>query len=130
MAYATIEDVRDEGLLDTDGSGPNDTLVAGWLLDAQDMVDRVSRNHFEEISGTFIFDGTNSQYLHLPLPIIEVTSLKVNNDTVVLDPDLYRVYSGRTPLQDDRKNPKIELRMKDRVTIPTTIPLSDSTIFR
>jgi len=131
VAYATIEDVRDEGLPDTDGGGPNDTLVAKWLIEAQDMVDRVSRNFFEEISGTFIFDGTNSHLLHLPLPIIEVTTLKVNNETTALDTDLFRVFNGRTALQDDRQNPKIELRKKSLLSaIPTTFPLSSNTVFR
>lgn len=130
MAYADIEDVRDEGLPDTDGGGPSDTQVAKWLIAAQDLVDRVTRNHFEEISGTFIFDGTNSQYLHLPLPIVTVSSLKVNNETTALDTNLYRVYNGRTALQDDRKNPKIELRTRDRVTTSAVLPLTSSTVFR
>ena len=47
--------------------------------------------------------------LHFNLPIITVTSLKINNSTAVLDPSYYRVYNGREYPADDRGNPKIEL---------------------
>lgn len=126
MAYATIEDVRDEGL----PIAINDTLVARWLLEAQAIVDNVSRNKFEPVTGTFIFDGNNTHLMHMPLPIISVTSLTVNGNTDVLDPSLYRVYNGQGLPQDDRKNPKIELRTPRLITITSALPLFGSRIFR
>lgn len=108
--YASIEDVRDEGLPDDTAGGPNDTLVQKWLVEASSIVDKVTGIFFGEHEGTFIFDGTNSHYLHLHVPIIEVTEMKVNGSASALDPSLYRVYDGKGPVQDDRRNPKIELR--------------------
>lgn len=130
MAYATIEDVRDEGLLDEDSGGVDDTTVARWLLEAQETVDNVTRNHFEPVAGTFIFDGNNSHLLHLPMSIISVTSLTVNNGDTALDPTLYRVYNGQRRPQDDRRNPKIELRIEGLITIPTIIPFGATSMFR
>jgi hypothetical protein len=130
MAYATIEDVRDEGLPTEANGGPNDTLVARWLLEAQAIVHDVTRNRFEPVSGTFVFDGTNTHLLHMPLPIISVTSLTVNGNEAALDTSLYRVYNGQDLPQDDRRNPKIELRTPRFLTITSALPLFSTRVFR
>ena len=53
-------------------------------------------------------EGINSPILHLPVPILTVTSLKVNNSEDELDVDYYTVFNGRA-LPDDRRNPRIKL---------------------
>ncbi len=130
MAYATIEDVRDEGVPTEANGGLSDTLLAKWLLEAQAIVDRVSRNTFEPVSGTFIFDGNNSHLMHMPIPIISVTSLTVNGNEDPLDASLFRVYNGRGFPQDHRRNPKIELRVPRSVTITSALPLFSTRVFR
>jgi hypothetical protein len=55
----------------------------------------------------------------MPRPIIEVTSLTINNSDTVLSTDDYKVYNGRQKPNDDRKNPKIELRRSSASSIYT-----------
>lgn len=108
--YATLVQLRAEGLPGSDITDFKDAKVKEWLDRVSSLVERITRNYFFEISGTVTFDGNNSHYLHLPYPIREVTSLKVNGDTADLETTRYRVYDGNTPLNDNRQNPKIELR--------------------
>jgi hypothetical protein len=72
------------------------------------VLERATRQWFRPIPTQFYLDGTDSDTLHLPIPIISVETLKMNNDTVALDPGRYRVYAGCL-LPDDRKNPRIKL---------------------
>lgn len=114
--YATLQQLRNEGL-PGDASTDVTNAQAIVLLDrASELVERLTRNLFYEVSGTFIFDGNNSYLLHLPLAIIDVTSLTINNESSALQTTDYRAYKGRILPQDDRYNPKIELR---RSTTPS-----------
>jgi len=106
-SYASVQDLRDAGL----PASYSDTEVQVILLLASQLVEARTRNYFREETGTFIFDGSNSHILHLPIPIIAITSLTVNHGTTVLDEDYWRAYTGRIYPIDDRKNPKIELRV-------------------
>lgn len=105
-SYANIADLRAAGL----PSSYSDAEAQVMLLLASQLVEAQTRNYFRQETGTFIFDGNNSHILHLPIPIITITSLTVNNGTIVLDEDYWRAYTGRIYPTDDRKNPKIELR--------------------
>ena len=105
--YATVAEVRAEGL---SADPPTDAKIKEWLDKANQLVEKVTRNFFYEISGTVIFDGNNSHILHLPYPIRSVTSFKVNGSDEALDEAQYRAYIGNTPIADYRRNPKIELR--------------------
>lgn len=117
--YATVAQLRAEGL-PGDASTPTTDAKALILLErANQIVEKLTRNLFYEVSGTYIFDGNNSYLLHMPLPIIEVTSLTINNESSALDANSYRVYNNRTKPQDDRDNPKIELRRVDSPSIFT-----------
>lgn len=107
--YATVQQIRDEGLEES-SDGPSDDQVKTWLDRASQLVEKTTRNFFYEVSGTVTFDGNNSHILHLPYPVREVTSLKINGDDTALDTDQFRAYIGNTPLADYRQNPKIELR--------------------
>lgn len=118
--YATVAELRAEGLPGDATTATTDAQAAILLERASQLVEQLTRNLFYEVSGTWIFDGNNSYILHMPLPIIEVTSLTINNESVELDSSAYRAYIGRTPPQDDRKNPKIELRNTQDPSIFTT----------
>lgn len=104
--YITIQDLRDEGLPST----VSDSRALTLIERAETAVENFTRNFFREISGTFIFDGTNTHMLHLPLAIIEITSLTINEMTAVLDTQFYRAHDGRVAPNDDRRNPKIVLK--------------------
>ncbi len=117
--YATLQQLRDEGLpgdASTDVTNEQALILLGR---ASELIERLTRNLFYEVSGTFIFDGNNSYLLHLPLAIIEVTSLTINNETTALASTDFRAYTGRVLPQDDRYNPKIELRRSAETSIFT-----------
>ncbi len=120
-SYAKVKDLRTQGLPDT----IKDPEARRLLLLASQMVEKNTRNIFREEVGVFTFNGNNGYILHLPIPIIEVTSLKVNNSVTELSSDFYRAYMGRGFPTDDRRNPKIELR---RASDATTIYTTSSTV--
>lgn len=104
--YVDVADVKAEGVPSEVSNATIIRRITKW----EAIVERITRNIFRQIEpGELTFDGNNSRMLHFSLPLIEVTSLKINGDTVALDADDYRAYTSRGPFQDDRWNPKIEL---------------------
>lgn len=65
------------------------------------------------------YDGNNTRMIHFPVPIIEITSLKLNNETTALSSNAYQVFNGRS-LPDDRRNPKVMLMENTQDTIYTS----------
>ncbi len=106
MAYVIIADIRAEGV---EADTASDGKITGLITLCSQLVERVTRQFFEPRTLTVRLDGDGSNTLHLPLPVISVTSLKINNATYAAEPASYRVYNGRSPPTDDRKNPKIVL---------------------
>lgn len=106
MAYATIEDVRGEGIEDPPADDVIQTSIDTWTA----FIERVTRQFFEPRTATVDLDGQDSHTLHLPVPIISVTSLFANGDFVNAVPtSKYVVYNGRGAPADDRQNPRIKL---------------------
>ncbi len=102
--YVTVAEVKAEG------ATPPAARITMRILKWEAIVEEITRNIFRVISpGELIFDGNNSDMLHLSLPLVAVSSLQLNNGTTDLDSDEYRVYANRQRPQDDRHNPKIEL---------------------
>lgn len=118
MALIEVTDVRCEGLPQ---SIADDEKVEGYILDATELIETITGNIFEKRTGTFVFDGTNSHLLQLPIPLVSVTSLKINGIDAAIDPLWYKAFTGRQKPNDDRHNPKIELR--------TMVSGSASTLF-
>ena len=110
--YITAADVLSEG---GSASVPRiNARIAKWEY----IVDRLTRNYFAVLEpGELTFDGNNSRILHFNIPLIEVTSMKINDEDVELDTDEYTAYTGMTPIQDDRYNPKIALRGTNKDSI-------------
>lgn len=108
--YVTVQELRDEGLPGDATTSVTDAQALILLQRSSDLVEKLTNNIFYIVQGTYIFDGSNSYLLHLPLAIVDISSLTINNGTSVLDTTDYRVYNGKVPPQDDRHNPKIELR--------------------
>lgn len=104
--YITVQDVRDAGI---DATIASNTEIETQLNINQQFIDRATRQWFDSRALTLVLDGNTSDTLYLPVPIISVSSLAINDSENVLDPDRYRVYNGRD-LPDDRWNPRIKLR--------------------
>lgn len=81
-------------------------------LMAQQNIELYTGQWFEsrEFTGqnALSMEGTNTKALHFSVPIIDITSFKINNQTDEYNTDLYKVFN-RNPFPDDRQNPKIEL---------------------
>src|SRR5690606_2892954 len=76
----------------------------------QQMLERATRQWFEERSATVRVDGNGSDTLFFSVPIISVNELYINDGDTVLDTEFYEVYNNRTDYPDDRRNPRIKLR--------------------
>lgn len=103
--YATLTDVREAGL---DESVASDSAVLAAIVVWQRFIERATRQWFYPRAMQFRLDGTDSDTLHLAVPIIAVSELRINGDTTALDPTYYRVYNG-FDYPDDRRNPRIKL---------------------
>lgn len=103
--YISVADVRAAGLT---VDPPDDATIFASILLWQQVLERVTRQWFRPISIELYLDGTDSDTLHLPVPIISVAELRLNDDDTALEARRYRVYSGAL-LPDDRKNPRIKL---------------------
>ncbi len=85
--------------------------IAEWSIlrtMAEKTVDMTTGQWFEPRTLTIRQEGLNTNMLHFNVPIITVTSLKINNETEDTDTDCYEVYNSTT-IPDDRQNPKIKL---------------------
>lgn len=115
MAYATVEEVRAEGVAATH----SDDRIQGSLDLWTQFIERVTRNFFEPRACTLDMDGNDSAVLFLPVPVITVSQLFVNDDfTTVVSPTMYKIYNGREQPRDDRWNPKIKLIRQGTIYSP------------
>lgn len=104
--YIDVEDVRKEGIPTEKTNDQINSRIVKW----EAIVEQLTGQFFYELEpGELIFDGNDSRLLHFNVPLVEVTSLKINDETVALEADEYRAYVGTNPIQDDRRNPKIAL---------------------
>lgn len=83
-----------------------------FIAQAMDQIDSFTGQFFNAVSGTFRFEGRNTDILHLQIPIISVDKLTISSTDQVLkqgeDFD-FVVFNGRQKPNDDRKNPRIKL---------------------
>lgn len=105
MAYVTLQDVRDFGI---GADIATDQQVSAAIVLWSQVIDRLTGQWFEPRSMTIRLDGSGRDTLHLPVPIISVSSLKVNGESTALATDRYTLYTSRT-IPDDRLNPRIRL---------------------
>ena len=107
MSYVTVQQVRDAGL--TVAMIPDDAVVQASIEMWQAFLERACRQWFEERAATLEVDGTDSDTIHFPVPVITITELNLNNSADALSSDYYRVYNNRTSYPDDRNNPRVKL---------------------
>ncbi len=106
LLYCSVEDLRKEGV--TVAHASDEALLAA-IITWQQAIDRITRQWFVPRALTLNLDGTDSDVLHFPVPIISVESMNINSQPDALEVGLYRVYNNRTEFQDDRRNPRIQL---------------------
>lgn len=105
MAYATLTDVRNEGLTESDAS---DSRVNALLSEASDTIDELTGQSFSEVTETRTIIGRGSRMLWLPVPVSAVTEVRhVDMATAaetILPASSYYVHAR----PQDAKNPRIE----------------------
>jgi hypothetical protein len=107
--YATIQDIRDEGVTETELTDARClSLLNGW----QAWLDKMcGGNFFIKKTATVDFDGDGSRLLQLPIFLVTCTNLYVNDDfNNALDSSYYAVYNSNNAIVDDRKNPRIKIK--------------------
>jgi hypothetical protein len=119
MSYIKPTDVHKYMGIQDNPSEDIQPVIDTW----QTVLERWCRQWFEPRTITIKFDGNDSDTIFLGVPIISVSSLKINSGTAALDPSYYRVYNSRT-YPDDRRNPKIRLLRSDQVGDIYTQPMT------
>jgi hypothetical protein len=105
--YVTVAEVRAEGV----PADVPDARISNRILKWEAIVEQITNNIFRVINpGELRFDGNDSDILHFNLALVAVTSLRINDETVAVDTDEYIAFTGNEKPNDDRKNPKIQLR--------------------
>lgn len=107
MAYTTIAAVRDEGIT---VSMASDAKITTYINRWEPVLERMCGQWFESRAATVTFDGDGSDTFFSEVPIISVTSLKLDDNATALNPDYYSVANNRTDFPDDRRNPMIALK--------------------
>jgi hypothetical protein len=113
-AYATVQELRDEGLSE---SQFGDEALQRKILFCSSLIDRWTGRWFYPRALTLVLDGSGCDILQLGSPIISVDGVRVlsqstlSSDAELLDITQLRVYnrhlSGLLD-PDDRNNPKIQ----------------------
>lgn len=87
--------------------------IETYIKDAMAFIDRHTRQWFNartfDDSNPIYWEGNNTETLFLPVPILEITTLKKEPDGQVVAATDYQVFNGRS-FPDDRRNPMIKLR--------------------
>ena len=105
--YVTATEVKAEGAPPEYSDSRINARIVKW----EEIVEMITGQVFREVTpGELAFDGNNSFILHFNLPLITVTSVKVNGEETALDATEYTAFTGRAKPQDDRRNPKIKLK--------------------
>lgn len=73
---------------------------------AMDFIDLQTRQWFEPRSKTIRVEGKNSNVMFFPVPIISITEIRVNDETVAQPLINFEIFDG----VDNRRNPRIKLR--------------------
>lgn len=104
MAILTVADIRAEGVTEEIA---DDATVEDAIEFCTEIFNEQTGQFFEPLDGEITIDGDNTDSIFLHIPIIAVTSIVDNVTSYTMSPTNYRAYTGRSKLQDDRRNPKI-----------------------
>lgn len=99
MSYATLTDARSEGITP---AMADDARLTALLTQASQFIDTYTEQWFEPRTETLRFDGHDGELLHLPVPILALTSVTLDGAALSLTEDVIAYKSLR-----DRSNPKL-----------------------
>lgn len=126
--YVGVQDFRDAGL---EVATASDAAVIDQILIWQEFIERATRQWFVPRAMTLTFDGHDGDTVFFGVPVISVSSVKINGRDDALDTTYYKVYNNRSGFPDDRKNPKLSLqRGSDRNVFAGPILLDGPMRFR
>lgn len=97
--YCTIQDIRSEGITEAQAS---DDRLTELIEMASDYIDFMTKRWFEPRDKTLKLDGTGHDILWLPIPIITVSTVKVDGQPLATTS--FTAYNR----PDDRNNPIIK----------------------
>ena len=120
----TISDISDQVLTLEDATDIVDGLAYVYrstkTLDEWNMLETLAQSTIDLYTGQWFeqrdftsenalsIEGSNTACLHLSVPIISISSLKINNQEDEYSTEMYKVYNS-FQMPDDRQNPKIKL---------------------
>lgn len=107
--YVSLADIRALGITGDATTATTDADILAAIAVCQAALDRATRQWFGPRLLDFYFDGTDSDAIHLGVPIISIELLRINDSETDLSTSLYRVYSGQNAVEDSRRNPRIKL---------------------
>lgn len=116
--YITVQNARDAGVTPAMGDDP---VVQAAIGRWSDFIDEECRQWFESRNLTVLVDGNGTDIIFLPVPIISVSALYINDGlTTAISTDDYVIYSG-VEMPDDRRNPRIRLKPTTSIFGSTSI---------
>lgn len=101
--YATIQDLRDEGVVETEAS---DARLSALIAEAADTIDRVTGWFFEPRIRTLRVDGRGQSSLELPWVPLVIDAVRVD-DAVIDSEDI--TWLG-APVEPGFTAPRVDLR--------------------
>jgi len=110
MAYASVADLRAEGVTGTSSTAYTDATVQAAIDYASEYIERVTGLFFEATTDTRVFDGSGTRRLALDVPLLTLTKVEWlqfgSTWSDVTDQNTFRLYN-RIP--QDQKYPRIEI---------------------
>lgn len=108
LTYATIQDLRDEGVTSEQASDARIRLALGT---ATATVERLTRQWFEPRPMTLVLDGTGRNALELRVPVAAVAEVRIDGVAVPAgDLVIYARHLDGMLSPDDRRAPSVGLR--------------------
>ena len=108
--YITLQQVRDAGI--TAGDADDATVLAAikiWM----EFIDQQTGQFFNKRSGTYTFEGRNTDVVFFGAPIIDITAIRMNRESVGTPLDNFMIFNSRD-FPDNRRNPKLKIVSKRR----------------
>jgi hypothetical protein len=116
--YCSIDDIRTEGFAET---AVTDAQIVAGIQRSTALIDRITRQWFDQRTRSFLIDSRRGQSLLLGVPIIAITGVSIGDEVVPVS-DMW-VYNRHLTMglnnPDDRRNPK--LTWKDEFASDGTI---------
>lgn len=117
LGYASIQDVRDEGVPSTGYGAVSDSRISSMIEVASRQIEGYTGRFFGPRAMTLYLNGSGHRALMFNMPVISISDVSIMGQNYVSDLDLqvedYRVYNRHLTEglldPDDRNDPRVEL---------------------